>query len=122
MTAVATRVAQLLRLSISTDRDGEAAAALAALRRTLDGAGLDHHALAAAVEAGLQAPAPEPEPKRRYAVDSWRDQMWFAHHHRDQLPPHEQRFIAVLLTYQNRPSEKQLRWLADINARLGGRS
>ena len=42
---VAERLAKLLRL-LASDRDGEVVAAVTALKKTLEGAGLDHHDLA----------------------------------------------------------------------------
>ena len=49
------RIGQLIRL-LSSDQSGEAGAAALALNRALASAGLDIHALANVVEAGLQLP------------------------------------------------------------------
>lgn len=58
--AIAPRIGALLRM-LGSPIDGEALGAARALRRTLDGAGLDLHALADVVE----HPTPSPTPLRR---------------------------------------------------------
>jgi hypothetical protein len=59
------RIGQLLRLTLSSDQPGEAAAAAEALNRALTSAGTDLHELAKVVETGLRLPTPtEPAPQR----------------------------------------------------------
>jgi hypothetical protein len=59
------RLGQLIRLMLSSDQAGEVTAAKEALNRALVSAGLDIHALAAAVEAGLHVPLPTERPRPR---------------------------------------------------------
>jgi hypothetical protein len=113
---VATRVGQLLRLAISTDKDGEALNALAAVRRTLAAVDLDLHA----VEIGLQQAPPtavdpaEPEQQKR----DWRSEVKFCHRHRDQLAEHECGLVNTLMRWKGTPTPKQLDWLARIVQRI----
>jgi hypothetical protein len=123
---VATRVGQLLRLALSTDKDGEALSALAATRRTLAANGLDHHTLAAAVETGLRAPAvadpAEPyrprQERHEHQARDWRAEVKFCHRHRDQLFGSEHGLIDTLLKWQGMPTPKQLDWLGRIIERM----
>jgi hypothetical protein len=56
------RIGQIIRM-LSSDKPGEAGAAVQALNRTLASAGLDIHTLANAVEKGLQLPAVTERPR-----------------------------------------------------------
>jgi hypothetical protein len=101
----ATRIGQLLRLALSTGHDGEALAAIAALKRSLASADIDLHDVAVAVETGLRtAPAPTapaapagrwgaPAPSR----DDWQSMAWFCHHHRYDLRSEDREFIEECL-------------------------
>ncbi len=109
---VSARVGQLLRLALSTNRDGEALGSLAAIRRTLDAADLTIHDVADAPAAGLAAPPPP-------AIEGWRALAQSCDQRRDLLSQKEQRFVTVIVTYRNRPSEKQLTWLQSISERIG---
>jgi hypothetical protein len=112
----AVRVGQLLPLALSSDQGGEVIAAVEALRRALDAAGLDHHDLAAAVERGLEDAKPRhngPEPD-----DDWRSMAWTCFRSAEQLSPRDRDFIEVILGYQRRPSDKQLEWLVSIHKRV----
>jgi hypothetical protein len=111
---IAARVSQLLRLTLSTNRDGEALAGLAASRRTLEATGLDIHAVADAVEAGLgRSPAPFHEP-------DWRSTARFCRSRPDLLNEREARFIATIMKRDQPLSPKQQKWLSDIESRLRG--
>jgi hypothetical protein len=111
---IATRIGALLRLSLSTDKPGEAVAALAALRRALEAAQLDLHDLAAAVETGLKdlPPAPPPpRPRQEPPQDpsrDWRAEVRFCDRHRDQLEGHECGLIDTLMRWRGTPTPKQL--------------
>ncbi len=59
MSIVATRIARLLRLALSTDAPGEALAANVAVRRALETAGFDIHDAADAIERHLGGAAQE---------------------------------------------------------------
>jgi hypothetical protein len=58
------RIGQLIRM-LSSDQDGERAAAGQALNRTLASAGLDIHDLAKLAETGLRLPVSPEQPRRR---------------------------------------------------------
>jgi hypothetical protein len=118
---VATRVGQLLRLALSSDQDGESIAALAALRRALESAGLDLHTLGAAVERGLQAPPARPPPPPRPTHDDmadWRSTARWCRHYEDQLSPRDVEFLDTIIRYRGGISEKQKAWLDGIEQRI----
>jgi hypothetical protein len=111
---IAARVGQLLRLSLSATIPGEAFAALAAIKRTID-----LHVLADAVEIGLKtptSPAPSAPPP---AASSWRSTARFCRLHEEQLSPKEIQFLDAILKYRGDISEKQMKWLRDIAQRAG---
>jgi hypothetical protein len=111
---VATRVGQLLRLALSSDRDGEVLASLSALKRTMATNGIDLHHLADAVVAGLgRPPVPAPE------LD-WRDTARFCRSRPDLLSEKEARFIATIMSRDQPLSPKQDKWLLAIEARVRG--
>ena len=120
---IATRIGALLRLSLSTDKPGEAVAALAALRRALGSAGLDLYQLAGAVEKGLQTPpaAPPPRPRQEPPQEpsrDWRAEVKYCHRHRDRLAEHECGLIDTLMKWRGTPTPKQLEWLGRIVQRI----
>jgi hypothetical protein len=114
----------LLRLILGTDKPNEALAGVAALKRTLTSAGLDHHALAAVVESGLSAsptPPPPPPPAPDFdedGVPDWRSTAHYCRHHRDRLSEREAIFIDSILRSHRDLSEKQANWLWAIEARV----
>jgi hypothetical protein len=113
MSDVAGRIVQLLRLLLVTDRPGEATAALEAIRRTLQSADLDPHALADMVAAGLEAP------KQIHRSDSdWRAIASYCADHAGLLSEKEFDFIVTISRYRTELSTKQQKWLRDIAARL----
>jgi hypothetical protein len=111
----ATRIAQCLLLALSTDKPGECTAAIQATRRALAAAGLDHHALADAIQAGLAAPAPVVQ---QAPADDWRSRAWFCHHRLNQLDGRDAAFIVTIVKYKGEISEKQRKWMNDIYDRL----
>jgi hypothetical protein len=111
---LANRIGQLLRLLLGSDKAGETIAAVAALRRVLSAAGLDHHDLAAAVEAGLRVPL---VPLDDNYEEEWKSIARYCDLHSDALSDKEAQFVRNILKYR-KLSEKQLDWLADIQARL----
>jgi hypothetical protein len=60
------RIAQLICLACSSEHQGEAAAAIQALNRTLASAGLDFHELAKVVETGLRLPVTTEQQKPEF--------------------------------------------------------
>jgi hypothetical protein len=91
------RVAKLVRL-LASDKDFEALAAIAALKRTLDVADMDLHDLADAVVAGLTLRAPErswePSPPDLYNFESM---SWYSHFHSRHLPDHDRDYVVGVL-------------------------
>jgi hypothetical protein len=98
----ATRIGQLLRLALSTDRDGECIAAIQATRRALAAAGLDHHAVADAVMTALGKPVvPLPE------LD-WRDTARFCQGHGELLSEREAAFVINILRRAGRSAKSKI--------------
>ena len=104
--AVAPQLAKLIP-RLASNHDGEVVATARAIERVLKSGGFDWHDLAAVV---CTSPPP-PKSWRslaRFCADRWR-----------LLSERELNFISVLATYRDRaPSEKQMRWLNAIAARL----
>ena len=115
MTAPAVRIAALVRLLLGTDKDGEALAAAAALRRSLQSVGLDHHAFAAVVERGVAEP---PQPARPVDADDWFALVRWAEKRGHLLNARDRDFIISMYWRVGDPSEKQRAWLNDIVRRL----
>lgn len=109
---VAPRLAKLLP-RLASPHDGEVLATVAAIRRTLEGAGLDLFALAEAIG--------EASPKR-HTIDSWADlAAWCRDHDGGRLNETEARFVAQMadrLLFGGAPSERQAAWLRSIFAKL----
>ena len=79
MTAPIAPIAQKLSAIIrrlSSDHDGEIIACVAAIKRLLQGVGLDFHDLAIAVEHGVEARLQEPPPATRPAAKSAPAPSW----------------------------------------------
>ena len=113
MSELSTKIARLLCLMIGTDKPGETVAAADATRRTLAAAGLDHHDLAAVVEAGLRVPLVPDD-----GSEDWKSVALFCRHHRDRLGEKETEFLETILQYRRSPTERQLQWLHDIHVRI----
>jgi hypothetical protein len=92
---------------LGSDRSGEVIAAVSAIGRVLASSGADFHDLARAI-----APTAD--------TDDWRDVLAFCAVHADTLDDRDREFLATVARYRNRPSEKQLKWLHGIAARLRG--
>ena len=113
-TAVETdRLAKLIRLIFSTDKTGEAVAAIAAVKRILAAEKKDGHWLADQ----LTAPITLPPPDKRAERDE-RDDVWFCFHHRKRLSARDRAFIENIVGRSTPLSEKQRQWLFDIVERL----
>jgi hypothetical protein len=132
---------KLLKVALSSDKDGEVVAAAAAIRRTLTNAGSDIHELAARVKGGK---IPESEMKRVYDAGyregkdsaataqgfsntegpSWHEMATYCvDHDNGRLLPREREFVNDMVRWcaRREPSEKQGRWLHSIWVRLGRR-
>lgn len=121
---IAPRLARLVPF-LASDREGEVLATVRAIGRTLAGAGLDFHALAAALES---APGPQTDPPRSgfpaEDPDAWHAlAVWCESHHCGRLRPNEREFIGdmVFRLEDHLPTEKQAAWLRAIARRLGWR-
>jgi hypothetical protein len=113
MTDLTDRLAQLLRLALSTDKRGEAIAAIAALKRTLRSAGFDAHYVADALITGLEAPK-----QTHRSEPDWRRLASYCADHAGLLSEKEFDFIVTISRYRTELSFKQTKWLNDIAARL----
>ena len=113
-TVDANRLAKLVRLAFSSDKDGEIVAAVAAAKRLLASGNVDAHWLADR----LTAQAIVPVAKEHHDDDDDRSAVWFAFHHRDRLTPRDRQFIEGLTRWHGTLSAKQRKWLADILAKI----
>src|SRR5262245_31726278 len=103
MTALAPKIAALIRLLLGTDKEGEIVGAAHALRRVLATADLDHHRLADVVEHGLTTPnaqhkqthAREHERERKPTPDpdDWRALVEWCASYADMLDMRDADFI-----------------------------
>lgn len=107
------RLAKLIRLIFSTDKTGEAIAAIAAVKRMLAAEKKDGHWLADQLTAPITLPTPD-----KCAERDDRSAAWFCFHHRKRLSPKEQAFIENIISWSGPLSDKQRKWLQDIVDRL----
>jgi hypothetical protein len=82
--------------------------------------GLDIHALAQVVERSSLIPSekPQDDPPSSGMSDAWKETRGFCARHRDLLSERDRAFIDSLATWRGRPTEKQLEWLLDIEAKV----
>jgi hypothetical protein len=123
---IAPKLSKLIPM-LSSDRDGEVVAAVRAIGRTIQGAGLDFFALSDALSEPkvLLSPAsppprrePEPEPKTLRDIAAW-----CRSHDAGRLNDKERRFVNEMvahLTIGRRISDKQENWLRAIFYRIYG--
>src|SRR5262249_51209541 len=96
-------IGKLLRL-LGSDKDGEVVASARALRRVLQGAGLDLHDLARMVEGSDER--------------EWRKMVRHCRSKGDRLSAKERDFVDSLMRWRGKPTERQLIWLTAISERL----
>jgi len=124
MTTVADRIATLLRVIISTDQIGEADAAIKALQRTLQKAGLDCHSVADAFLAGCNKPQATKIEDEDDGVEpdfenAWRQVAEYCITRQDQLTERDRKFLRSIRHYRkDHLSPAQINWLRDIYLRL----
>jgi hypothetical protein len=106
LATIGTTVGKLIRL-LDSDRDGEVLGAARAIRRVLEGAGLDFHDLARAIE----VPGPPIPPE-------WRDMATFCRKHAQSLTERERAFVLSMVKWRGEPSERQIDWLLAIFERV----
>lgn len=115
MAAIATVAPKLSKLipRLATDHAGEVVATVDAIKRTLAAAGLDFHALAAAVST---TPATISEPT------TWKDlAVWCRNNGQTRLSLKEFMFVSDMahrLVCNGRPTDRQAEWLRSIYLRL----
>jgi hypothetical protein len=131
------KIEKLLKVALSSDKEGEVLAAARAIRRTLDNAGSDIHELAARIKG---AKLSEAEMKRIYdagvqdgkdaaAIDkgfinagtSWLEMAEYcAAHDEGCLTAKERGFVVDMVRWcaRREPSEKQGKWLHVLYVRL----
>jgi hypothetical protein len=111
---IADRLAKLVRM-LTSDRDGEVVAAARSINRTLKSAGLDIHALAAAIEGnGAGRTAPHEPAWHSVACEcaARPERLW---------SDKERAFVADMVRWTQLggvPSEKQAKWLRSIYVRV----
>jgi hypothetical protein len=122
-TAIATtdvdRISKLLRLALVADKDGEAIAAIGALKRSLQSVGLDPHFIADAFKRGA-SPVARADDRERHHDDDGDDcsKVWFAWHRRHRLSAKERNFIENVAAWSGPLSARQRKWLGDIVDKL----
>jgi hypothetical protein len=103
--AVRARLAQLLRLLLSSDKDGEIIASKVAINKTLAAAGLDFHVLADTVENPAPPTRRQEQPNDREFA--WRHKVRFCVDHDRWLTAWEREFAANLLSWNAPLTTKQ---------------
>jgi DNA-binding transcriptional LysR family regulator len=115
-TAIATtdvdRLGKLLRLALVADKDGEAIAAIGAVKRLLDSNGLDPHWVVDTFERGATLVAVTPDDESSERDD--RSAAWYAFHRRHALSPRERLFIENIVERAAPLTPRQAKWLHDI--------
>jgi hypothetical protein len=109
LTTIAPKLAKIC-LMLSSDCDHEVVAAARAIDKTLQSAGFDWHDLVATLFA--------PRPVTQIISADWRREVRFCTSHFELLTNWERDFIATLAEYRGRPTDKQMRLVRDIAARL----
>lgn len=112
---------------LASDAPGEVVATVAAIRRTLDRAGLDLHDLAARLTEAPRPVQPEAPMHNRHARRDGADllamALWLRLHALDRLTPKQRDFVATaarLLTAGRALTPKQAKWLQDLHAQHKG--
>jgi hypothetical protein len=133
------KIEKLLRVALSSDKDGEVLAAARAITRTLSGAGSDIHELAARVkgvsetdmrriyDAGVQEgkdTAATAAGFKSTEGPTWLEMAEYCAGHDDgRLSAKERGFVEDMTRWcaRREPSEKQAKWLHVLWVRLGRR-
>jgi len=132
------KIEKLLKVALSSDKDGEVLAAARAITRTLSGAGSDIHELAARVkgisEADLQRifDAGVEQGKDTAAAaagfkstegPTFYEMALFCEERSEHLNGKEQGFVSDMVRWcaRREPTEKQAKWLHVLWVRLGRR-
>lgn len=117
------RLAALLA-RLGSDADGERLAVLRLLDREIERAGLGWPELASTLATAFAAAQQPPAARERAGpvFDCPQDAAKWVWRHPDFRPRNarERDFVAALQNWPRRPSAKQIEWIAQIVARLGG--
>ena len=112
---------------LASDAPGEVVATVAAIRRTLDRAGMDLHDLAARLTDPPRLVQPPPPKRKRHAQREGPDLLamaqWLHARALDRLTHRQADFVATaarLLTAGRVLTPKQEQWLHDLHAKHGG--
>ena len=113
--ATADKAAKLIRL-LGSDKPNEVLGSVGALRRVLEGAGADLHALARLVEAAPSLPLATPDEDT--SDGDWMDLAYYCLQNGGNVVTERQRaFLENLIdksSYEGWPTEKQVTWLKAI--------
>jgi hypothetical protein len=125
-TADVDRLGKLLRLALVADKDGEAIAAIGAVKRLLDSSGLDPHFIVDAFARGA-APVARVDAHARHDDGDGdddgpddRSKIWFCWHRRHRLAAREREFVESIVRWSAPLSPRQRQWLFNIVDRLEG--
>jgi hypothetical protein len=116
------RIAKLIRLIFSSDRQGEVVAAVDATKRLLATNGLDCHWVADRITAQV-ARADDRAHGARDGDDDGQDDRsaaWFCWHRRHRLSVKEKAFIENMVAWSGPLTPRQRKWIRDICDRLEG--
>jgi hypothetical protein len=124
---IAPRLARLVRL-LGSDKPGEVAAAVAALRRTLGGIGADLNDFGDVIENGTEKPkakraAEDKQHNGNVQKLDWYTIAVFCQHRDERLLHRERMFINDMAsrTVFRDQTKKQQKWLWSMFLRLGGK-
>jgi hypothetical protein len=93
---------------LASNHDGEVVATARAIERLLKASGCDWHDLAATI-----CPPDDPD---------WRRDLRYCASNSARMQQRERDFVATLVGWRGGPTDKQLRWLRSIAARLRSNS
>jgi hypothetical protein len=115
MTPAAVKIANVVRQALSTNQNGEAIAALNALKRLLRNEGLDLHDLGRAIERGFAlAPRASPVAPVPPATGDWaRLAAWCLRHH-GKLTDKQRSFLVAMTVWSSEPTPKQREYLLGL--------
>jgi hypothetical protein len=120
------KVGKLVRL-LSSDRDGEVIAAVAAIKRALDIADLDLHDLARAVADGFEKPKPQKRAPAKWSppapdIEFWESMAWWSHYNRKHLSTSDRDYVHDVLLGRHfdcgRADASMMRRLRNIVAKI----
>ncbi|NTS29815.1 hypothetical protein HQ945_00980 [Phyllobacterium sp. BT25] len=120
MDGIDVKLHRLLLVVLSSDSDGEIAAAISAMRRIMQKHRIDIHTFAAPLlgpPSAVESAQPEHGEEEQC---KWQQAAWrcLAEAKPSLLTRGERAFLRNVMRYQREPSEKQKQWLHDLVARV----